>query len=426
MKRPSFVWLSPTLTAIGKKLGIDAHYFAKNSALVLVGHGVGILRGVITGYLVARLFQKEIYGEYQFMLSMVGMVSFFGLVGIGNPVARAWARGDSFSLSRVTMHQLKACLIGSALLLAAIPFLGIYNREELWLDFLVAAIIFPLPPIAMMRFGSFTVGKSRFDISLKATLVWSVLMILATLFVILFHQSAVLMLITSMCIPPLVYLFFSRNFRPPQGTGPDQTMSIVRYAWQFSVATVPIELVWYIDKLLIAHFFGLSQLATFAVAMLIPEQIKLVMKQFLPVAFSKQAKGEDSMERRMKILKAGTAGMGVLAIGIGLYIALTPWLMPFLFPQYEARTVVILTSIAAVTLLNVPGTLFVQYMEAQGMIRQVRLSNWIAAGIFGISLFVLIPWLGLLGAALARGIFRFTYMGTSIWFAFFTPLQKKT
>lgn len=420
----SFLWLSPALTAVGSKLGIDAHYYAKNVTLVLLGHAVSILRGIITGYFVVRFFQKEVYGEYQFLLSVVGMLSFLGLPGLAQSVTRAWARGDSFSLAEMTKQQLKVCVIGSLLLLGSIPFLQFYGRGELWLAFFVAALLFPLPPIAMVRFGGFTVGRARFDIALKATIVWSALTIVATLAIIFFHQSSLLMLITTMSIPSLVYLYAGRNLRPPAEGGPQRTRAIWRYSLQLTVATLPIDLVWYLDKLLISYFFGLSQLATFSVALLIPEQARIFIKQFLPVSFAKQAAGKDNWQRRRKLLQIVLVGTVLFALGIGFYVILCPWMIPLLFPQYDAKEIILLTSVAAVTLITNPGTLFAQYLEAQGLIREVRLSNWIAAAGFGVSLFLLIPTMGLLGAVLARGVFRFIAVGTSCWFILRTPPRE--
>jgi O-antigen/teichoic acid export membrane protein len=426
VKGISFLWLAPTLTKIGKRFGIDAHYFAKGSMLVLIGHAVSILRGIITGYLVARLFEKEIYGQYQFMLSIVGMLSLFGLAGLGNPVARAWARGESFSLRRITMVQLKVCLIGSAILLCCIPFLEHYHRQELWPFFLAAAVLFPLPPIAMVHFGGYTIGKARFDISLKATLVWSVIMTVATLGVILFSRSALLLLIIGMSVPSLVYVYYSRNIRALPMKGEDTTDAILSYGWKLTWATLPMDLVWYVDKLLISHFFGLAQLATFSVALLIPEQLKQLLKQFFPLSFAKQAAGNDTQERRRKLIKIVLTGTGIFAVGIATYILLTPFFIPWLFPQYDARELVILTSLAAASLVTIPGTLLTQYLEARGMVREIKFSNLSAAGVFLASLFILIPSYGVMGAVIARGVLRFTGMGFSLWFVMNAPIKQNT
>src|SRR5690348_9767952 len=106
MRKISFKVFSPALTSLGRRFGFDAHYLAKNSFYVLMGHVVSIGRGLITGYLVARFFQKETYGEYQFILSVLGMLALFGIGGLPHSVTRAWARGDAFSLRDITIRQL--------------------------------------------------------------------------------------------------------------------------------------------------------------------------------------------------------------------------------------------------------------------------------------------------------------------------------
>lgn len=426
MKRAPFLWLSPTLTAIGKKLGIDAHYFAKNSFFVLVGHAVSILRGVITGYLVTLFFQKEIYGQYQFILSVMGMLGIFSLSGLNTAVTRAWSRGDAFSMRSITRHQLVVNLLGSLALLGCIPFLGRYGREELWPLFVVGAAVFPLSAVAMTRFGAYTVGKARFDLSLTVSLVWSALVMAATLAIIFLYQSAALLLLANAAIPPLVYLWASRSFREPTGAGTEKnTKAIIRYGWHITFSTLPADAVWYVDKLLISHFLGLGELATFSVALLLPEQVKVLIKQFFPVTFAKQAERGDSRERRAKLMKATLIGMLVFAVGIGLYIAASPFLIPFLFPQYDADQVILLTGIAALTLITQPITLIAQYLEAQRMVREIWLSNFVSAILFGIALVTLIPLYGLLGAIIARGVFRFAYSGACWIFMLRAPVREE-
>ncbi|MEQ1849583.1 MAG: oligosaccharide flippase family protein [Candidatus Peribacteraceae bacterium] len=403
MRRPSLARYAPALTALGQRFRFDAHYYAKNSGFVVVGHVVGFLRGIVTGYLVARLFDQSIYGEYQFMLSIVGMISVLNLSGMPHSVTRAWARGDRFSMRRITLTQFYISAIGSCILFGAIPFLGMYGREELWSLFLVAGILFPLPPIAMVLFGGYTVGLSRFDIALKANFVWSALMMLASLIVVFMHQSSLLMLIVTMSIPSLVYLFFLRRLRPPSDTyETENTRKVVRYAWQLTFATFPSEIVWYIDKLMISHFFGLNQLALFSVAILIPEQAKIFLKQFFPISFAKQAKGGDTMARRRQLFRVVLLGTLLFAVCIALYILAAPWLMPFLFPGYEAKELVLLTSVAAASLITMPSTLLSQYLDAQGLIRHNYRTNWTSAAVFAVLLVWLIPQYGLLGAVLAR------------------------
>jgi len=415
--------IASAITAFGKKWKIDAHYFAKNSFLVLIGQAIGFLRGIVSGYLVARFFDQTVYGEYQFMLSIMGMIAVLGIPGMATPVARAWSRGEPFSVAAVTRHQFLVAIIGSGLLLAAIPFLDMYGKADLWPLFLAAAILFPLPPIAMVRFGSYAVGKARFDISLRANVVWSSISVVLTTLIILFHQSALLVLVVAVATPPLVYLWMGRHFRPPMVEGRDESGNIIRFAWKLTIASLPADLAWYVDKLMISHFFGLNQLALFSVAILIPEQAKVFTKQFFPVAFAKQAAIVDSRATRLKLLQAVLAGTAVFAVGIAVYVLLCPFVIPFLFPNYDASQLVFLTSVAAATLITNPASLFAQYLEAQGMIRETRIAQWGAAAVFLVLLGMLIPTMGLLGAIVARGGFRFAFVGAAAWYAMRSPIR---
>lgn len=412
------------LNAMSKRWRIDAHYFARNSFWVLLGQVVGFLRGLVTGYLVPRFFDQEVYGEYQFILSAMGIIGVFGLSGLVTPVARAWSRGDSFSLNAVTRKQLLAASVGSFALLAAIPLLGRFGKAELWPLFAVAALLFPLPPVAAVRYGAYTIGKARFDIALRTNAVWSAATIVATAAIIAFHQSALLMLVASVTIPPIAYLWMARRF-PDAGDDEKTSAGIVRYGLKLTLASLPADLAWYLDKLLISHFFGLNQLALFSVALIIPEQAKNFTKQFFPVAFAKQAAAVDTPETRRKLSHAVGAGTAVFVVGIAAYVLVAPLAMPLLFPQYDARQLTILTCAAAAMIVANPATLFAQYLEAQGMLRQIRISQWTAAAVFAVALCALIPTMGLLGAIVARGLFRGTYAGLSWWFVHSAPYRER-
>lgn len=410
------------LSAVGKRFHIDAHYFAKSSFWILLSQAVGFAKGLVTGYIVARFFDQGVYGEYQFILSVMGVLGVFGLAGLATPVARAWSRKESFSLNTITRHQALCASVGSLILLGYIPFLGRFGKEELWPLFVAAALLFPLPPVAGTRFGAYTIGAARFDIALKANVIWSAITIVLTLLIVAYWQAALPMLVVSVAIPPIVYLCMARSF-PRSGGDEENTATIIRYGWGLTFASLPADLAWYLDKLLISHFFGLNQLALFSVALIIPELAKNFTKQFFPVAFSKQASAVDAPPTRRKLTRAILAGTAVMAVGIACYVAVAPFAMPLLFPQYDPVQLTALTSVAALMIITNPATLFAQYLEAQGMIRETRISQWSAAVAFALSLFALIPTMGLMGAVIARGVFRAVYVGCSWWFVRTMPVR---
>ncbi|GEM_PF-1940296 len=404
---------------LARLLGTNVRFLARSATLVTISHGVSMLRGLITGYLVARLFPRELYGQYQFILSVVGAIAVCGLPNMGTALSRATARGEKGISLPVARIQFLISLLGSLILLAVIPLLP-PERSALWPLFLLAAVIFPISQTANSFFAGLTIGNARFDATLRANLAWSAIVIVATLAILLFHPSAILLYATVTVLPALAYLWYGRKLLPTQEAAAS-VRHIVRYGISLTVVSLPMTLSWYLDKLLITGLLGLNQLAIFSVALLMPEQVKVWAKELLPVSFALQATGEDNRERRLRL--AGIVGRMTLlfAAGIVLYIFLAPFLFAILFPNYPDA--VLLSQIFSLTLLAIPSTLIAQYMEAQAMLSALRRSQWLSSVVFVIATLTLIPAYGLLGAVIARGILRCGYMCFTWFFLLRTPLS---
>lgn len=405
--------LSDLLGRIGKRMGINAHYVAKNSAYVTLGHGVSVLRGIVTGYIVARLFPRTLYGEYQWILAVVGTLASIGLPELYKASARAVARGKSGALVGVAWRQLLFCLIVSALLLLMIPFLSYFHHEGVAPLLIAAAILSPLSQVSGTLFSGVTMGKGNFLLGLKANIVWSIFMIAATVGILIFKPSPLLMLIATLSIPTIVYFAFTLSHLPKKASN-DGAGAIVRYGVELTLLNLPISLSWNLDDFLISAYFGLNQLAIFSVALLIPEQVKVWAGELLPITFQSQARGEDSPARRRKLIKMVGGLTLIFAVGIAVYIALAPLIFRLLFPNY--LDAIYLTQLAAAILITVPSGLLTQYLEAQAMTHALRWTRWISAGTFCLSLVILIPRFGLVGALVGRGLLRLMYAVCTLYF----------
>lgn len=410
----------PIFAFARRLLGFDVRFFAKNATIVTISYGVTVLRGLITGYLVARIFPRELYGQYQFILTAVGTVGAISLPGIINALSRAVARGEKGVIIPVARIQFCIALVAAMILLGAIPFLP-EERKMLWPLFVLAAVIFPVSQTASTLFTAVTVGNARFDVSLKANIAWSSVMAIATLGIIFLHPSAALLYTAATTLPALSYLWFSRPL--VERTTPEPTVRhIIQYGIQLTLVSLPVSLSWYIDKLMISALFGLNQLAVFTVAILIPEQAKSLTKELFPISFSIQSKGEDTFHRRKRLIHAVFRATLLFSIGIVAYIIAAPWIYSLLFPNYPEA--IFLSQLAAAMLIMQPTALTTQYLEAQAMLSALRKTQWISASVFAASLVILIPLWGLAGAILCRGILRLTYAACSIYFLMTTPPQK--
>lgn len=401
------------LMCIDRVLGTNVRAFVRDAFIVTISHGVGILRGIATGYLVARLFPREAYGSYQFILSVVGSMVVFSLPGIDQSLSRAVARGNPKVVLPVARRHFLICLPVTVILLGAIPFLPYFGREDLWPLFVLAAILFPLTQPASTMFHGLTTGLRRFDVSLRANITWSIAMVVATGLILYFDPSPFLFYGAITLLPAIAYAYYSTTLihRPENKS---EASAIIAYGTQITLAQLPILLSWYVDKLLISAYLGLNQLALFSVAILIPEQVKTWTKELLPISFAVQARGDDSWERRSRLIKLVLRSTVISVAGIAAYIVIAPFAMPLLFPTYPDA--VFLSQIAAVTLVTQPGALLTQYLEAQAMLRAQQWTQWISASVFVLSLVIMIPQFGLLGAVIARGMLRLSYSICALFF----------
>lgn len=415
--------MSNTVRTAGRKYGIDAQYFVKNGVIVTLGHSISIMRGIVTGYLVTRWMPTTMYGEYQFAMSLIGTLSVLTLTGLPTSIARSIARQEDIPLKFTIGWYAIICSIGALALFGMIFLLPYWGRDNLWPLLLIAALLYVPSTLGANIFGGIVIGSAKFAYSLKTSLISGFLLIVTVLTMLILKPSSILLLTFMLGIPAIVYLSALKKI-VKRFPSKEKSWKLLTYGFQLSIVSVPVALSWYLDKLLISALFGLNQLAVFSVALLIPEQLKVWSKELFPISFSKQAHGEDSIARRRKISIAVGIGTIIVGIGILMYMLITPHIIPLLFPLYPAEQVILLTNIAALTLITIPSTLFPQYLEARGMIRELTWANWTAAAGFTISLLLLVPTYGLLGAVLSRGIFRVIYGGYSFVAMWRMPVSR--
>jgi O-antigen/teichoic acid export membrane protein len=405
--------LSDTVRAAGKRFGFDAAFFAKNSAIATFTYVASVCSGLVTGYLVARMLPADVYGGYKFVLGITGMISVISIPGLGSAISRdiATKKPGDVALRFTLLQNALICLIGALALLGCILLLPLWHREELWPLFVVSALVFIPNQVGATFFSGIVTGTGSFGRSLKVTALSSVCVILTVLPMLLLYPSPAILLGLVVGIPSLFYL---REIKRDLAVYRSESRSwgILQYGTQLSLNTIPITLSDYLDGILVSAFFGLKTLAVFSVAIIIPDQIKAWSKSLLPISFARQAAGNDDPERRRKMTVVVLLATAIFGAGILVYVLVCPWILWFLFPSYRAdlSQLILLSRLAALILISVPATLFPQFLEARGRVRELRRAQWSSAVILCVMLLLLVPPYGAVGALIARGIFRLSYV----------------
>jgi O-antigen/teichoic acid export membrane protein len=417
MRTSNFFWHK-----ILRYFSADIRKVTSDSFIVLVSHSFNLLYGFTLSYLSTRIFLPEVYGSYQFVLSILGMLGFLKLNGMTNALARDVNVHDKspiiFTMRRYALFTSSISL----LLILAIPLLLLWDRIELWPMFVVAAIFTPLDATVTTFFSAIITGKSQFKIALYYSLLLKTLQIIGLILIFTFFPSPTLLILLTFLLSIILYGNFLRKNVAQYDDGSAHNR-IFSYGVQLSIATIPTIIVWYIDSMMIAALFGMSQLAMFSVALIVPEQFKQIFKELLSVTFSHQSRGKDTIQRRRNLLWYCTIGTIPFIFAIIAYYYAAPYIFEWIFPRYAGAEVLFMSRVAFATLIVMPWNLVPQYLEAQGYVDQVKYINIISSVLFAFCLITLIPLYGLIGAIFSRAILRCIYVFASLWYLCTIPLK---
>jgi len=122
----------------------DMVYAAKGGFWWIFGKGgVALISiGLLSAF--AYLASKETFGTYQYVLSIVGIISIFALPGMYPALIRAVAQGKEGEFGKVAKEKIKWGLLGTVGLFLISGWYFIQNNEILGISFIIAGLALPL------------------------------------------------------------------------------------------------------------------------------------------------------------------------------------------------------------------------------------------------------------------------------------------
>lgn len=393
--------------------------YTKTDMVYLAGNGFWLAAGQVTIGLTAlglssafaHFVPKDVYGNYRFLLSVFWILTAFSLTGVSVALTRAVARGDRGAYSAAIRLSLiwgiPMLLIGFG---TSIYYFVNANAMLGW-GCLVIALIGPLMQSAYL-YGSFLEGKRAFRENAVAGITLNLVPALGIFACMFIVQDPVIFLLlflglsvlTGAVISFIVWRWFNTDTKT-------ESAGLASLSGHFSAMNVLNTISQQVDRVLVFHYLGAVDLAVYAFATAIPDQIKVLMNNVATLAlpnFVKRTFGETYATLMYRML----GFMALSALVIVAYILIIPPVFELLFPTYLEA--VPYSMMYALSLVFVAAIIPITLLEAHAAKRELYIYN--AAGpVFQILiLFVLVSGYGLLGAVLARIAGRFFYLVLSI------------
>jgi len=405
-----------SLNILERFLKTDINYLAKGSFWLGTGKAVSILVALVLSLLYARLIDMEVYGEYRYILSMLGTLGIFAVPGVATAIVRSVARGYEGTFRRGGF-LIFFCSFGITIIgLGVASWFYMQGRYSLAISLGVASLVVPFVE-GLGNWRAYYEGKQLFCektiFNIFSSIFYGVLMAASILLLsggwLTFFGSAVVVLVLAYlvgnAIPNIV--FFIRAMRSVPRASAVEPGSI-RYGMHLSLLNVPTTVANYLDALLLHAFIGPVALAMYSFAVALPEQLKSVFAIFATVSFPKlssnvaSSEGKNDLKKTLpnKIARATFLTTCIVT----MYVFAAPTLYNVLFPAY--KDAVFPSQIFALSLIFFPVGVFGTAIKAEGNLKKIYLYELFIPFIQIGMLIAFIPLYGLWGAIFARLLAR--------------------
>ncbi len=250
-------------------------YLASGGAWSIIGQFVAAVVALSVSVAFARYVPKDVYGNYKFILSIVGILSIFSLSNLGTAVAQSAARGFDGALTEGFKINLRWSVLVFVGAVAFAAYYGFFGNYTLALGILLGGCATPFLSGANLA-GSFLNGKQDFS---RATIYFGIIGVIVpalALVLTIFLTQNVLVLVavfflSNLCVD---YYFYQRTIALFHVENAKFDSGMLSYGKHLSVMGVIGGIAGGIDQLLLFHYAGAVNLAVYAFSIGILDQAK--------------------------------------------------------------------------------------------------------------------------------------------------------
>ena len=349
----------------------------------------------------ARLLSKEVFGTYQFILSIGSMIGSLTLTGMNNAVIQAVARGYEGTVRRSIPVQLKYNIGATIVAFGIAVYYWTNGNQQLALGLLIIGILTPLLN-TYNTYSAYITGKKDFFSGFKFSVALNIPYFVTMVSCLFFIRDPLMLVLINLGINTLVtiilYRAVIRLYKPNDQHDP----SALSLGKHLSVAGIIGAIASQADTVLIFHYLGTIPLAIYAFASTIPEKAYGILKSVTMMAFPKLSERSHA-ELKSTVFSKSMRLAGLNIVMSALYIVCAPLIFHIFFPNYSAA-IIYSQGYALALIFSTLTNMSVTVLTAMQAAKEIYLYN-IVSPIITISLMAgLIMPLGIWGLIIARGI----------------------
>ncbi len=393
-----------SLAFLEKRLKFDIRYIFKSGTWLILAHLIGIVAILLTSYAFANLLSPETYGQYKYIISIGSLLTALSLTSASTTISQAAARNITGFFSFIKRRSFYYGLPIFTLSMAGAVYYYLHDNTSLALGLLIIGILQPFLNNSSLIF-SYLLGKQQFK---RNTLVQilNTVFVTSTIIISVLYTKNVAVLLVVYFLANIISGYVIEYFYAPRNeviTDLKAATSLFRYTKHSSVQNIVSIVSNQLDKILIFQNLGAAELAIYTFATALPDQYKGITKNIeamLLPRFSQQTN---------RSLKAGLLNKSIiyfffLLLCLIAYIFISPYIFKVLYPQYEAS--VFLSQIYVIGIVFGISGIPLTALKTQMSNKKLYHFNILTSAVQIASLIILLPLYGLMGAAIARILYR--------------------
>lgn len=392
---------------------LDVKFFLTGGFWLALAQALVVLFAILGASVLARMFTEEQFGEYQFIIALVGILALFTMPGFNVATLQSIIKGHNRTvLYAIQMRFLFSFLGSAALVLVSLYFHFIRAKQTWWL-YLILAALFPflgsgepllLPALAKENFRKLFLRMSV--VNVIPTLVVAVSAALT--------QSLPISILSFFAAQILVYacLLVKDYKQLIQGT-------VDKKAKHFGIHLSILNLVNYIqgyyDKLAITYLFGFAQIAVYAIASAIADQLYALSKMLATLIYPRLIRREKGTT--FQAVKQRIPHLFLLFTLIGIIgILIAPFFIVLVYTKKYHEAILLSQVFLGINVVRSVSYLLFRTLEAHKQTRQLYVANvsYFLIEVLGMVLFL--PRYGLWGALMAQAISNTWHFGICLFF----------
>lgn len=362
------------------------------------------LLGLVTTYFVVRVLSQESFGNYQFVLSAIGVVSILAMPGLNNAVMQSVARGKRGTYRASIRPAFLGSLAGGVVLVCIGSWYYFVSHNGLSSSFFVATLVFPFA-YGLTQWKGLRSGLEDFVGVVKlegaASIATSLLLVGAVLYV---TGSFVVLVVIILAVQAVLNVLATRSSLGRVKRDEPVEKGSIRYGLVTTGFMVLGHVALYVDKLLIYAFMTPASLAIFVAAERLPELVKGVVKNVGAALAPRFARHTHYTRRVDRAIKAFSIIAGAAIVVFAF--TLLPWLLVMIFGEDYRESIpyaqALMCSVALVSSLP----LKTRFIKSQQDSASFRDTSTIMAVIRIAASSALIPFFGLKGAVISAILSR--------------------